>query len=59
MIILDREKELNKAIDEVLLTVTESRIFKERLKTLIANAMEDSYLDDDILAIINLMEREE
>lgn len=59
MITLNREKELNRATEEVLLTINESEVFKERLKSLITNAMEDSYLDDDILAIINLMGREE
>lgn len=56
---MDRENELNKAIEEILFTVNESEEFKRRLKSLIANAMEDSYLDDDILAIINLMNKEE
>lgn len=56
---MNRDNELNKAIEEVFLKVNENEEFKRRLKRLIANAMEDSYLDDDILAIINLMEKEE
>lgn len=55
---MNKDNELNKAVDEIFLTIDESEEFKRRLKRLIANAMEDSYLDDDILAVINLMEKE-
>lgn len=56
---MNRDNELSEAIEEVFINVNEGKDFKKRLKRLIANAMEDSYLDDDILAIMNLMEKEE
>lgn len=55
---MDRARELNEAIDEILADSNENEEFNRRLKRLITNAMEDSYMDDDILAIIYLMEKE-
>lgn len=58
MLILQRNKELNEAIEEVLSNIDESFEFKSRLKRLIENAMEESYIEDDILAVIGLMKKE-
>lgn len=55
---MDRNKELNEAIEEVFLEIDENEDFKRRAKRLIDNAMKDSYLDDDILTVINLMKKE-
>lgn len=58
VLILQRNKELNEAIEEVLSNIDESFEFKSRLKRLIENAMEESYIEDDILAVIGLMKKE-
>lgn len=55
---MDRNKELNTAIEEVFINIDENDEFKRRLKRLIDNAMKDSYIDDDVLSVINLMKRE-
>ncbi|WP_375105958.1 hypothetical protein AB9L15_01645 [Lysinibacillus fusiformis] len=55
---MQRNKELNEAIEEVLSNIDESFEFKSRLKRLIENAMEESYIEDDILAVIGLMKKE-
>ena len=55
---MDRNKELNEAIEELFQEIEESDEFKRRVKRLIDNAMKDSYLDDDIIAVIDLMKRE-
>ncbi|MCY7949368.1 MULTISPECIES: hypothetical protein [Bacillus] len=55
---MDRNKELNEAIEELFREIDENDEFKRRVKRLIDNAMKDSYLDDDILAVIDLMKKE-
>ena len=51
--------ELNEAIEEIFEKIDESEEFKRRAKHLIKNAMLDSYLDDDVLNVINLMQQED
>lgn len=55
---MDRNKELNEAIEELFCDMDENDEFKRRLKRLIDNAMKDSYLDDDVLAVMELMKKE-
>lgn len=47
-------KELDEAIDEVLKNVQEEDEFKRRLKKLIENSLEKSYLNDDIRNVLKL-----
>ncbi|QLK09342.1 hypothetical protein BMG_6115 (plasmid) [Priestia megaterium] len=55
---MDRNNELNEAIEELFHDMDENDEFKRRLKRLIDNAMKDSYLDDDVLAVMELMKKE-
>lgn len=54
---MDKNRELNEAIEEVLQEIKESEEFKRRVKRLINNALQETYHDDDILSVIDLMER--
>ncbi|WP_158625500.1 hypothetical protein [Exiguobacterium sp. SH0S7] len=56
---MDKNKELNEAIEEIFEKIEESEEFKRRAKHLINNAMLDSYYDDDVLSVINLMQKED
>lgn len=47
-------KELDEAVDEVLKNVQEEDEFKRRLKKLIENSLEKSYLNDDIRNVLKL-----
>ena len=51
--------ELSDAIKEVLNKANESDSFKKRLTQLIENSMEDSYRDDDIVALIEMLNKKE
>lgn len=51
--------ELSNAINEILDKTNESNSFKKRLTQLIYNSMEDSYRDDDIVELIDLLDGKE
>jgi hypothetical protein len=57
-LIMEKYSELTEAVKEVLEVSEESEEFKRRLNRLIDNAMKDSYRDDDIFALMNLLKAE-
>ncbi|GGC97898.1 hypothetical protein [Pontibacillus salipaludis] len=52
---MSRNGVLYEALNEVLSELNETNDFKERLEHLVRNTMEDTYHEDDILAVIELI----
>jgi len=55
---MNRNGVLFEAMSEVVTELNETDEFKERLEHLVRNTMEDTYHEDDILAVIELISLE-
>lgn len=52
---MTKHQELEQAINNVLMDCDESDVFKRMLTALILNSLEDSYLDEDLKEVIELV----
>lgn len=52
---MPKHQELEQAINYVLMDSDESDLFKRMLTALILNSLEDSYLDEDLKEVIDLV----